>query len=466
MASAGRSNVRIVAALARDAWRATRNGAEAIEARQQERLRSLAAFARSKSRYYGELYRDLPQTIGSIRELPVVTKPALMARFDDWVTDPEITREKVEAFVADPARVGEEFLGRYIVWTTSGATGTPAILVQDERALAVMMALGLARAIPAWIGPRELQGFVTRGVKGALVFATGGHFMALTSAERARRRSAWVRQLGEIVPVLTPVAKMIARLNELDPTIVASYASGLVLLAEEQAAGRLSIDPVLLLSTGESLSASARERVEAVFRRRVRETYGASEIQIAAFECRSGRLHVNSDWVILEPVDDEYRPVEPGQPSRTVLATSLSNRVQPIIRYDLGDRITLLPDPCPCGSPLPSIRVEGRTDEILTFHSPTREEVHLLPTALTTSIAEIPGLYRFQLIRKGPGRLVARTEAATGHDAEEVWRTVNTTLRNVLDSNGLTNVTIERSPEPPTPLTRAGKIRQVWSEPA
>ena len=215
-----------------------------------------------------------------------------MARFDDWVTDPEITRAGVEVFVADASLVGEQFLGRYTVWTTSGATGTPALLVQDERSIAVMKALGLARAVPAWLGQREVYALLTRGIRGAIVFATGGHFMALTMAERARRHNVWLKRLAEVISVLTPVPQMVVKLNNLDPTILASYASGLVLLAEEQAAGRLAINPILLLSTGESLTPVGRQRVENVFKERVRETYGASEIQIAAFECRRGRLHV------------------------------------------------------------------------------------------------------------------------------------------------------------------------------
>jgi phenylacetate-coenzyme A ligase PaaK-like adenylate-forming protein len=310
-----------------------------------------------------------------------------------------------------------------------------------------------------------MRALVSRGVRGALVFATGGHFMALTMAERARRRSSWFKSFGEIISVLTPVPQMVAQLNVLDPTILASYASGLVLLAEEQTAGRLAINPVLLLSTGESLTPTARQRVEATFKQRVRETYGASEIQIAAFECRRGRLHVNSDWVILEPVDENFQPVAPGEPSRTVLATSLSNRVQPIIRYDLGDRITLLPDQCPCGSPLPSIRVEGRSDEILTFLSETGEKVHLLPTALSTGVAEIPGLQRFQLIGKGPHRLIVRLQAEAAMDADRVWAKTNSILRDLLEKNDLGNVTVERSPDAPTPISKAGKLRQVWSEP-
>lgn len=225
---------------------------------------------------------------------------------------------RVEAFVADASCVGDQFLGRYTVWTTSGITGTPALLVQDEQSIAVMAALALARAIPAWLGQREVFALLTRGVRGAIVLATG-----------ARRRSAWLKGLGEIIPVLMPVPQMVARLNQLNPTILVSYASGLVLLAEEQAAGRLAINPVLLLSTGESLPPVARQRVEDVFKQQVRETYGASEVQIAAFECRRGHLHVNADWVILEPLDEDYQPVVPGSISRTVLATSLSRNLAP-----------------------------------------------------------------------------------------------------------------------------------------
>ena len=73
------------------------------------------------------------------------------------------------------------------------------------------------------------------------------------------------------------------------------------------------------------------------------------------------RLHVSADWYIFEPVDRNYRLVLRGEPSHTVLMTNLANRVQPLIRYDQGDSVTLRPDACPCGSPLPAIRVVGRT---------------------------------------------------------------------------------------------------------
>lgn len=57
--------------------------------------------------------------------------------------------------------------------------------------------------------------------------------------------------------------------------------------------------------------------------------------------CRRGRLHVNSDWFILEPIDAAGRPTPPGERSDSVLVTNLANRVQPVIRYDLGDSVVM-----------------------------------------------------------------------------------------------------------------------------
>ena len=99
------------------------------------------------------------------------------------------------------------------------------------------------------------------------------------------------------------------------------------------------------------------------------------------------RLHVSADWYIFEPVDRNYRLVLRGEPSHTVLMTNLANRVQPLIRYDQGDSVTLRPDARPCGSPLPAIRVVGRTNDTLSFQTDNAVQVRLLPLALGTVIA-------------------------------------------------------------------------------
>lgn len=106
-----------------DLWRAEREGPAGLARRQETRLSALVAHARARSRFYQRLYRDLPEEGAGLRDLPPVTKRELMAAFDDWVTDPRVTRAGVEAFVADPALIATPFAGEHFVCTSAGTTG-------------------------------------------------------------------------------------------------------------------------------------------------------------------------------------------------------------------------------------------------------------------------------------------------------------------------------------------------------
>src|SRR5512133_1803803 len=95
-----------------DARRVTRGTPEMIAARQQERLNELVKFARINSRFYAEKYRDLPETITDVKQLPSVTKPELMQHFDDVVTDRSIRKEDVCKHIADLNAIGKPFMGK------------------------------------------------------------------------------------------------------------------------------------------------------------------------------------------------------------------------------------------------------------------------------------------------------------------------------------------------------------------
>jgi phenylacetate-coenzyme A ligase PaaK-like adenylate-forming protein len=184
-----------------------------------------------------------------------------------------------------------------------------------------------------------------------------------------------------------------------------------------------------------------------------------------AFDCRYGRLHVNTDWLILEPVDAAGGPVAPGEASHTTLLTNLANRVQPLIRYDLGDSVTVFPAPCPCGSPLPAIRAEGRRDEILWIELADGVLRPLIPLVLATAVEEAPGVLRYQVLQSGPRRLRLRLEEAPGHDRARVCDDVFGRLRAYLSSQGLAAVEVEDSGERPRSDTAGGKMRQFFVEP-
>ena len=302
------------------------------------------------------------------------------------------------------------------------------------------------------------------GVHYAVVAATGGHFTLTDYMERARRSSSLATQRIRLFSVLTPLPELVQALNTFRPVVLVGYPSVMQVLAEEQLAGRLHLTPILVSTGGEYLATETRSHIAEAFGCLVRDNYGASEFMHIAFECRYDRLHLNTDWVILEPVDEEYLPVPAGQVSHTTLLTNLANYVQPLIRYDLGDRITMIPDPCPCGSPLPTMRVEGRRDEIL--HLPNADGIltQLLPMALSTVVEETPGVHAFQLIQVAPTTLRVRLTVIPGMDEAYVWDTLCHRLHAYLSTQGILSATLERDPEEPKPHPVSGKYRQIWSE--
>jgi phenylacetate-coenzyme A ligase PaaK-like adenylate-forming protein len=152
------------------------------------------------------------------------------------------------------------------------------------------------------------------------------------------------------------------------------------------------------------------------------------------------------------------------QHSYTVLITNLANHVQPIIRYELGDSVTVDPDPCPCGSPLPSVQVIGRTDEILAFRSLKETSIRVLPLALWSVIKETPGVVRFQAIQTGSEKLTIRLETKKLDDTNGVWQVLEQRVHDYLTMQGLVNVSVEQDPTPPARDTRSGKFRHVWAE--
>jgi phenylacetate-coenzyme A ligase PaaK-like adenylate-forming protein len=452
-----------VIGIAWDTWRAERGGPEGIARRQYARLAELVEFARSASPYYRRLYRDVPERVTDPRQLPRVGKRELMANFDDWVTDPHITLAKLRSeLLSDLSQLGRSYRGKYLVVTTSGTTGEPAVLVHDRFSWVVVNLVVRVRERRTLVRAAELRAFLRYGVRAAALVAGGGHFAGVVLTESVRRRSSVIARRVRVFNVLRPLAELVQELNDFKPTVLYGYPSAMLQLAAEQQAGRLRLRPVLAISSGENLSAAGRATIQAAFGCRVTERYLSSEVPALTSQCRRGAFHVNSDWYILEPVDADYQPVPDGVTSHSVLVTNLANRVQPIIRYDLGDRVTVAAAPCPCGSLFPAVKIEGRAGDLVSFGAPDGGAVTILPLALGTVIEETAGVRRFQAIRTGPGTLRLRLELGPGADRAQVQKAVEERLGRFFEAQGTGAVAIDHADEPPR-TDRSGKFRQVWS---
>jgi phenylacetate-CoA ligase len=408
--------------------------AQQLADRQAQRLRALLASAARGSPLYGRLFTEREAAHLPLSELPVMHKADLMRHFDDWGTDRRLRLDELQRFTADPTRIADPYLGRYVVWESSGTSGSPAIFVQDPAAMAVYDALEafrrpFTRPLERWLDPWS------RSERIAFVGATHGHFASIVSVERMRRLNTVLSARLHNVSFMQPTQKLARQLEEIAPSMVATYPSEALLLAEEQAGARLNIHPREIWVGGETVTPAMRDLIQKSFGCGVIESYGASEFLTLACECRLGRLHLNADWVILEPVDAQGQPVAPGERSTTTLLTNLANHVQPLIRYDLGDRVTFSPAACECGSSLPVIRVEGRSGSTLRLQPEGGAAVRVSSLALSTLIEDEAGLFDFQLEQTGPHSFELRTPLQ-GPSAMKTLRRARTGLAALLAQHG------------------------------
>lgn len=442
--------------LAWDVWLGGWLSPQEIQRRSARRLREMVAFARAQVPMYRQLYRDLPRAGVSLSRLPVVCKSDLMRDLEASLSDRTVSRAALLRFLQSSDAIGLPFMNRYSVWTTSGTTGQPGIFLHDADALAVYEALQMFR-FRRISSPAELALRIAAGERFALVAATGGHFAGVSSIEHLRRSYPWLAPTLQSFSLLQPWPDLIKQLNAYRPTQLATYPTAAEVLAEEQDADRLKLQLRELWTGGECLCPTTRQRLERSFGCKVRNEYGASEFMSIAWDCGHGSLHVNSDWVLLEPVDAQCRPVAPGVPSHTVLLTNLVNRIQPLIRYDLGDSVTMRADPCPCGNRLPAIQVEGRHDDTLAFDDALGRSVKLLPLVLATVLEEDAHVNDFQLVQTAPRRLLVRLGVAERDRADAA----RAALRAYLHTVGLSSVAVQVDAQPPQRNAASGKLRRV-----
>jgi putative adenylate-forming enzyme len=445
-------------------WLERSAGARAVDAARQRRLGELVSHARTCSPYYRELYRTAPENVESTACLPVVTKRDLMARFDDWVCDREVTLAGVMRFLADRTRIGDRYLGRYVIWKSSGTSGEPGVFVEDEHALRIYDVLIAVQLASGDLGWRCAVGSMFKGGRAALIAATGDHFASIASWERVCRSSPGLAARG--YSVMEPLGQLVRQLNAFSPAYLASYPTMLLLLAEEQRAGRLRLSPSIVWSGGEYLPLPAQQALQRAFDCPVINEYGASECLSIGFGCAQGWMHVNADWVMLEPVDADHRPVARGTTSHTVLLTNLANRVQPVIRYDLGDAVVENPEICRCGNPFPAIRVEGRRDDVVVLHGRDGQEIRMPPMALATVVEEAADVHRFQIVQRGADHLLLRLPDGHAQARLRAFHLASRALRDYLDAQGVVHPSIALAEEAPVPDARSGKLRQVVVESA
>lgn len=365
---------------------------EELDAYQVKALHQLREYVYAHSRFYQQFHRGL--TDHPLHDLPVLTKSMLMEHYDDLVTDPAIHLDAVRKYLAQ-AQPDDRFLGRYWINTTSGSSGTPGVFLFNQTEWTTVLA-SFARA-QEWAG-LGINPF--HRTKMAVVASTSPWHMS--SQVGATLRSSWMPTLR--LSASEPLTVIVQRLNEWQPKVLVGYASMISILADEQIAGRLNIAPSLIFTSSEVLTREARSRIEATWGQIVFNEYGTTESGSLGMECKQHiGQHLFEDLVIVEVVDRDNQPVQPGRYGDKLLITVLFNRSQPLIRYELTDSVKMATVACPSGHSLALIEdIQGRTEDILLLPSTMGNPITIHPIVFH-NVMDMLSIDGWQIVQEDQG---------------------------------------------------------------
>lgn len=166
--------------------------------------------------------------------------------------------------------------------------------------------------------------------------------------------------------------------------------------------------------TAETVLPEHREVISEILGCKLVDQYASSEGAPFILECSKGHLHIHPLTGIFEVVDEDLNPAQSGQ----MLVTSFTTHGTPLIRYRIGDSITLADNSkkCDCGSIFPLVeRIEGRTNDYIL--SPTHGKVNL--GNISNSTKDAKGIVCFQLIQDRIDHLEVRIVASKDFDKKQ-----------------------------------------------
>lgn len=316
---------------------------------QNKRLAKLLLHATSHSPYYRNIWKqngikiDKAFSITDLHQLPL------------------LTRQDAKSSVAE--RRSENGPPIHVTKTTGGTTGEPLKIEYDIESEFRRQAMRLRGF--GWAGYQV--GMPVLHYWGAATTQNGSlRLKAKQKADHLLKREKWIDCNAQ-----SDVDKQhaIDTIVSHRPKIIFCYAQAMVELAKTINENQLrSWDDIRIVCGAEKVSSIDRKILNHAFGPHVFETYGCREFMLIGSECKEhDGMHLSSEHLIVEIVDDQGAPVEPGTTGNVVI-TDLFNYASPLIRYQNGDLASMAPDdePCPCGRTLGKIKsIDGRKTEHL-----------------------------------------------------------------------------------------------------
>lgn len=329
---------------------------------QEEQLRFLLMHAYDTVPYYKKLFIENG-----------ITKTELKTFTIDHITSIPFLNKDTFRKLGTTAMLSSKLEphGEYLA--SSGSTGTPTMIRMSKRMQQTYYAFVESR-MNNWAGVNYK---IPRGtIGGRRIIREGsskGPYYRYNFVEKQTYYSAYHISAKSAPNYLEGMVKNNVR-------YMTGYASSNYFLArfiEEAGLKAPQLDAVL--TSSEKLTKEMRDTFYRVYGCKTYDSYNGVEATCLISDCEYGKLHISPDVGIVEILNSNNENCLPGETGE-IVTTGLLNFDQPMIRYRMGDFITLSKgQSCKCGRTMPIVEeIVGRIEdmvigkdgrEMVRFHS-------------------------------------------------------------------------------------------------
>lgn len=149
-----------------------------------------------------------------------------------------------------------------------------------------------------------------------------------------------------------------------------------------------------IFPTAETITEETRYYIEKFFKAKLYNQYASSEGAPFIIECEKGNLHLELQTGVFEVLDENNQPAQSGR----LVVTSFTTAATPLVRYDIGDSITLedADKKCSCGNNNPLVKeILGRIDDFI--YSVENGKINL--GNVSNTLKDTKGIIRFQAVQ-------------------------------------------------------------------
>ncbi|WP_366185706.1 phenylacetate--CoA ligase family protein [Flavobacterium ovatum] len=371
--------------------------------------------------------------------------------FQDWEKLPVLNKTNLQQSLKKRLSKGYNINNVYLN-KTSGSSGTPFIFAKDKYCHALTWASNFMRF--GWYDINLSTSYQARfyGIPKDFIGNTKERLKDFLS----RRYRFSVFDLSDENLELFLISFRTKKFDYIN-----GYTSSIVLFAKFLQTKNIVLKDIcpslkVCMVTSEMLFEEDKKLLEIQLGIPIVNEYGASELDLIAFQNTNGEWQINSETLYVEILDDNDIVLPYGEAGRVVI-TSLFNKAHPFIRYDIGD-IGILDENSTLDKPILK-KLIGRTNDIVHFPS-GKKSPGLIFYYITKSIIEDDGnVKEFIINQKKLDRFeikyVSETELSTAK-IEKMQQAIDLYLEPNLNFIFTKKESLKRS--------KRGKLKQFKSD--